>query len=140
MRGMPNFLAEATHVTGRRIAAQLLDSFVLVPAFIGVDALGGGFLNWVAGPFVLLFYFGWLQGMTGWTVGKLVAGIRVVDRSGQRPGPDAGLKRALPLLFEWLGLFALVLTLRPPWRQRAGDRWAGTYVVPARLTRAPLAA
>jgi uncharacterized RDD family membrane protein YckC len=137
---MPNFPSEATHVTGRRIVAQLLDWFVLVPALIGIDALVGGALNWVATAFVLLFYFGWLQGMSGWTVGKLVAGIRVVDRSGLRPGPDAGLKRALPLLFEWWGLFALVLMLRSPWRQRAGDRWAGTYVVPARLARAPLAA
>jgi uncharacterized RDD family membrane protein YckC len=125
---VPRFEQGATHVTGRRVVAQIVDAFVLAPAallFGGLPLLA----TWLLGTAVMVVYFGYLQGERGWTIGKLLTGIRLVDRRGRPPGVSAGVTRTLPLIFEWFGLAALVLILRSPWRQRAGDRWAETYVI-----------
>jgi uncharacterized RDD family membrane protein YckC len=124
------FRPEDTHVTVRRALAQIVDYVVLAPASFAVDALiSSTALSWLVTGAIVLIYFGRFQGMTGWTVGKYVTGIRVVDERGNPPGAEAGIKRTLPLLIEWLGVIALIFILRSAYRQRAGDRWAGTYVV-----------
>jgi uncharacterized RDD family membrane protein YckC len=130
MADMPTFARAETHVTLRRGVAQLLDYFLLAPLWLAIDGLfGNSVVNWIATGLVIIVYFGPFQGLTGWTFGKLLVGIRVVNARRRAPGAGAGLIRALPLVFEVFAIVALVLILRSEWRQRAGDRWADTYVV-----------
>jgi uncharacterized RDD family membrane protein YckC len=70
-----------------------------------------------------------LQGLTGWTPGKWLFGIRVVNSQGEPPGIVAAIKRTIPLLFEWTAFIGLVAIYTSPRGQRFGDRWAHTYVV-----------
>jgi uncharacterized RDD family membrane protein YckC len=74
-------------------------------------------------------YFVLLQRRNGYTPGKALAGIRVVDADGQTPRTGPLVKRTLPLLIEYLYVIALVGMLSSQHRQRFGDRWANTYVV-----------
>ncbi len=75
-----------------------------------------------------------IQGRLGWTVGKLLTGLRTVNGDGGRPGIFRALFRTILLpidaLPSWLvplvgGLIALFTTTN----RRLGDLVAGTYVV-----------
>lgn len=83
---------------------------------------------------VTLLFFVIIQGRLGWTVGKLLTGLRTVDGSGERPGVVRAFLRTLLLPIDALpstpflplvgGLVALFTDNR-----RIGDLVAGTYVV-----------
>jgi uncharacterized RDD family membrane protein YckC len=64
----------------------------------------------------------------GWTWGKLLVCIRLVDAAGDPPGAGLATKRSLTLFIEVVGVIGLFAVLSSPWRQRGGDRWSGTYV------------
>lgn len=88
-------------------------------------------LIWVG---LAALYFPLLEGTKGWTLGKLVARIRVVDASGQIPGIGKATIRTLSRLFEvnpFLlgGLPAGLVALYSKTHQRVGDMWADTYVL-----------
>jgi uncharacterized RDD family membrane protein YckC len=123
-----------TNVIWRRGIAHVVDGFLpvvvalLIAAAAGDDSGGIFFALWAG---LTLFQFLILQGLTGWTPGKWLTGIRVVDERGGPPGIVRAVKRSVPLLFEWTTLIALVAIWRDPYGQRIGDRWAGTYVVRA---------
>ena len=122
-----------TRVVWRRGVAHVIDNALPVALALAIAAAvndEGGlfFVLWVG---IHLFQWLILQGLTGWTVGKWLLGIRVVDAGGQPPGVLAAVKRTLPLLFEWTTLIALIAMYRDPYARRIGDRWAGTYVVRA---------
>jgi uncharacterized RDD family membrane protein YckC len=110
----------------------VIDSYL--PVFVALLAAAAAddaatalfFTTWIG---LTLLQFIVLQGATGFTLGKWLVGIRVVDANGLPPGILAALKRNLPLLLEWTTLIALVAMWRSPNAQRLGDRWAGTYVV-----------
>lgn len=131
---------------GRRIAAGLIDVLLLSMLFVALafaigdtTAGGGSFSISLSGaPFlvylalVLLYYFT-LEATTGWTIGKLLLGLRVVDLSGARPGGGAVALRtvlrlvdALPTLYL-VGFIAMLATGAR--RQRLGDLAARTMVV-----------
>jgi len=83
-------------------------------------------------------YHGLLQGLAGVTVGKLLTGLRVVDREGDPCGLRRAFIRTLPLGLSWLvlgfgfviaSLVGAVMILSGRHRQRVGDRLARTYVV-----------
>ena len=85
-----------------------------------------------AGVGLLITVF--IQGRLGWTVGKLLTGLRTVNGDGGRPGIFRALVRTILLpidaLPSWLvplvgGLIALFTTTN----RRLGDLVAGTYVV-----------
>ncbi|WP_435116868.1 RDD family protein [Halolamina sp. C58] len=128
------------NVVGGRIAAQLLDYAVMfllliVVVFVGAAAAGsqGGaeatvFFGLLA---VGLGYGTVLEGAYGKTVGKMVTGIRVVDRRGTDIGYGKALVRNIPALFggwlTWLvGMAAIAIDDQ---NQRLFDGVAGTYVV-----------
>lgn len=73
-----------------------------------------------------------LEWSRGYTLGKYLVAIRVVDAAGDRPTLQASLVRNLARLVDWLpfaylvGLVA-VATSDPP--RRLGDRAADTLVV-----------
>jgi uncharacterized RDD family membrane protein YckC len=89
-------------------------------------------------------YLALLQGIKGWTLGKLVLGIRVVDESG-RSGPGVGKGTIRWLLWVVDGFFfylvAFVTALASDKNQRVGDMAAKTFVVGQKdVGRPPFAA
>ncbi len=81
---------------------------------------------------VIFLYFIILEGLYGWTVGKLLCGLRVVAADGANPGLRKSLVRNLLRMVDGLPMFnilGIVLIARSPERARFGDRVAGTRVV-----------
>jgi len=153
------------HVEARRFGAAALDLVIILILQIwfidifGVTVVTDGspvqgtpayaFLQTsqlVEVPWLILLgvsYFSLLEALFGMTWGKLIAGIRVVDKDGGRPTVGAVLVRniirladAWPLLYS-IGVVGIIAAMTSPRRQRLGDRVAGTLVV--RATSAPLA-
>ncbi|MCW3038232.1 MAG: hypothetical protein JWM31_137 [Solirubrobacterales bacterium] len=97
---------------------------------------GSATLFGVAAAAVWVAYLGVLPGITGWTLGKRLTGVRVVGADGSPPGPGRGVVRA----FAWVvdgfpyfapGLVGFVVALSTQRRQRVGDQIGGTFVVRA---------
>jgi uncharacterized RDD family membrane protein YckC len=153
-----------SRATGRRIGAAFIDlivfwvlywgAFLLVadsgpqpyargnpnlhlalegPNYHLAGAAASGF--WAAGLGAALLWFGVLPGLTGWTPGKLLTGVRVVRPDGSRAGVSRNLVRAALWLVDGFpyiipGLVGFVLLLANDGR-RVADLSAGTYVVAA---------
>ena len=94
------------------------DSAVMVElAFLGVL----GFLYYV-------LFEGWFGG----TLGKLILGMRVVNKSGKRVGLARAFFRNLLRIIDILAfayLPGIILVARSKTKQHVADRIAGTYVV-----------
>jgi hypothetical protein len=91
------------------------------------------------GGFALLVV---LQGLTGWTPGKLLTGIRTVAEDGRRPGLVKAFLRwimwvvdGFPYIFPLLGG---ILALTTQGHRRVGDMVAKTFVVRASAAGAPV--
>ncbi len=133
-----------------RFLALLIDILALGALFFpitrivkGVWLMSAADHRWVNGLFItdplcvaflvaMFLYFALLEGLVGATLGKRLAGLRVVVKGGGRPGLWAGLLRnALRLVdgLPCLSILGVVLILRSPERARVGDRLAGTRVV-----------
>jgi len=81
-----------------------------------------------------ILYLVILQGITGATLGKLVAGIRVVKADGSPPGIGRAFVRWIMLVVvDWfpylLPIVGFVTSLATKDHQRVGDLVAKTYVV-----------
>src|SRR3712207_1434137 len=77
-------------------------------------------------------YFTLMEGYRGQTLGKMAAGVRVVDeQTGQVPGPGKAAIRTVLRVVDGLlcYLFAFVVVLLSARRQRIGDMAARTLVV-----------
>ena len=79
-----------------------------------------------------------MTGLTGFSIGKLICGIRVINRGSQKPpGLTAAAGRTLPWIlvtaFPQIGLGLLFveigLVVGSSDRRRLGDRIAGTLVI-----------
>ena len=104
---------------------------------VSISLSGGPFLAWIAIWF--LYHAGW-EAATGQSLGKKLAGIRVVMRDGApaRLGPVIvrTLFRAIDVLpFFYLLGWILMRSSRPT--QRLGDMVAGTTLVPVGGGEAP---
>jgi uncharacterized RDD family membrane protein YckC len=134
----------------RRLAAQAIDWTLFCAVFFpvtrlvkGVWLMGVSDHDWVSGAFVfdplclvflvvIIGYFISLEALFGATVGKWLAGVRVVALDGTRPGWRRSLLRNALRAIDGLPAFSLlgiVLILRTPEHARFGDRVAGTRVV-----------
>ena len=117
--------------------------------------IGGDEYNIVGGDFAIyllitgivgILYWMILPGLTGWTVGKLATGIRVVKDDGTLPagiGKNVGrqlmwIADAFPYFIPYLTGFIVALTNDR--NKRVGDMVAGTLVVRADAVGQPLAA
>ena len=137
------------HVTGRRIAATIIDGLVLAGVYGVMAALFGTIVDhdglyWtasmpaaanVAYGVLAVTYYLVLEGYRGQTVGTMVTGIRVIDElTGDRPSFRAvairTVLRAVDGLASYLVAFATVMLTQR--RQRLGDLAAHTLVVASR--------
>jgi len=73
------------------------------------------------------------EAVAGVSPGKAALGLRVVEWDSRVPSYARTLVRNLACLLDglFLGAPARDQMERSPWRQRLGDQWAGTIVVPA---------
>jgi uncharacterized RDD family membrane protein YckC len=124
------------NIIAHRLGAVMIDSFVgvvyLAPLYLVMEHRNLGRVLTLATA-ALVAYFVVLEGGWGVTFGKLVMGLRVVDRRGRAPGFARALIRTLVKLVEvnplLAGLPAGVIALRSKTRRRLGDMLAGTYVL-----------
>lgn len=83
-----------------------------------------------------------VQGLTGWTLGKLVTGIRTVREDGRTPGiPRAFLRWLLGLVDAFpyvIPLVGLITAGTSQGHRRVGDLAARTYVVRSRAAGHPI--
>ena len=129
----------------RRGIAWILDMIFLSKFFFPATYLYSG--KWMMGPeehlwgisdpiclvflFIIFAYLILMEAYTGWTVGKLILGLRVVDGQGDKIGFTKALIRNLLRLVDGLPAFnilGIVLIASSPRDQRFGDRIAKTYV------------
>ena len=84
---------------------------------------------------VTLVFLVVIQGRLGWTVGKLLTGLRAVNADGERPGIIRAFFRTLLLPIDalpstpFLPLIGGLIALFTDTNRRLGDLVAGTYVV-----------
>jgi len=82
--------------------------------------------------FVIFAYFILMEAYVGWTVGKRILGMRVVDGTGNKIGFSKSLIRNLLRLVDGLpalNILGIILIAYSPRGQRFGDLIAKTFVV-----------
>lgn len=139
---LPAFAIDTTRVTGRRAVAHIVDGLVLGVLFFAV-VIPATLISELVGIVATLLavfvgqaaYFVLTQRHNGQSPGKKLTGISVVDRRGRVPSSSALIRRSIPLIFEYFYLIAFISMISSDYRQRLGDRWAGTYVVRATPSR-----
>ena len=127
----PNNLAHPL----RRAYAFLIDAGLILAVVYMVAPLAGGRLfsptSAIIDVFVFFGYFVFTTGIFGRTLGKWVAGIKVVDADGNSPGVAIAIPREMAGKFVsvvavGIGLIWIVFDSQ---RQGWHDKIAGTYVV-----------
>ena len=81
---------------------------------------------------IIFAYFIIMEAYAGWTVGKRVLRMKVVNEEGEKIGLSKSALRNLLGMVDGLPAFnilGMVLIARAPRGQRFGDRVARTYVV-----------
>jgi uncharacterized RDD family membrane protein YckC len=81
--------------------------------------------------FIIFAYFILMEAYVGWTVGKKILGMRVVDRLGSKIGFTKSIIRSLLRLVDGLptlNILGIILIISSPEGQRVGDRIAKTFV------------
>jgi uncharacterized RDD family membrane protein YckC len=124
-----------------RITAYLIDVFLLVffsliISFI-ISLITKSFnpIIWIIAYLShYIIYFVLIEGFSGYTLGKLILRIKVVDSYGEKPGILKSLIRNIIRLLElnpilFLGIIGLIIALTSGKKQRLGDMAASTYVV-----------
>ena len=130
----------------RRGVAWLLDILFLSIFFFPATYLYSG--KWIMGPeehlwgisdpicivflFIVFAYLILMEAYVGWTVGKRILGMRVVDGSGNKIGLSKSVIRNLLRFVDGLPAFnilGIILIANSPEDQRFGDRIAKTYVI-----------
>jgi hypothetical protein len=82
-----------------------------------------------------------IQGLRGWTPGKLLFGIRTVAEDGQPPGIGRAIIRWVLFIVDGLcaGLVGFIVMLTSRGHRRVGDMAAKTYVVGSQYAGHPIA-
>lgn len=90
---------------------------------------------------ISLLLFVIVQGITGWTVGKLITGIRTVKEDGRAVGIPRALVRWILLVVDslpCLGLLGLITAGTTTGHRRVGDMAAKSYVVRRTAAGSPI--
>lgn len=121
----------------RRWAAVWIDYIILFGVLLLANAILGNDLYqkmviiWIG---IAIAYFPILEGITGFTIGKFIVRIKVIDLNCKTPGFIKAIIRGLLRIIEvnpFLagGAPAGIVVLLSKNRQRLGDMLAKTYVV-----------
>jgi len=129
----------------RRGIALALDFLFLSVFFFPATYLYSG--KWILNPedhlwgitdpiclvflFIIFAYFILTEAYVGWTVGKKILGMRLVDRIGSKIGLTKSIIRNLLRLVDGLpalNLLGIILIMSSPEGQRFGDRIAKAFV------------
>ena len=91
---------------------------------------------------MVVLHYGWLQGTSGFTLGKHAARIRTIGPDGHVPGFGRALLRTIVWVADaapWCipGLVGFTLASTTRGHRRLGDMAANTYVVTEDYVRAP---
>jgi uncharacterized RDD family membrane protein YckC len=125
----------------KRWAATWIDFIVLTLVVLLSGVFFALSLGWLLHGYTIIFpvlcgllYFPLMEGLLGFTVGKLAAKIRVVNKDCQPPGVLKASLRTLTRLIEVNpllagGLPAAICVICTKKKQRLGDMLAQTYVV-----------
>jgi len=129
----------------RRAVAQIIDFAILAIIFIlvtyqvkGVWLMLPGNHLWIVfdpicGVFLVAIfaYFIGMEGLFGFTLGKLVTGIRVVGEQGTRTTMKQSTKRNLGRLIDGIAVYIIGIRIarNSPLFQRYGDKIAQTVVI-----------
>ena len=130
----------------RRGIAWVLDILFLSIFLFPATYLYSG--KWIMGPeehlwgisdpiclvflFIIFAYLILMEAYVGWTIGKRILGMRVVDVSGEKIGLSESIIRNILRLVDGLPAFnalGIILIATSQREQRFGDRVAKTYVV-----------
>ncbi len=135
---------------GSRIVAGLIDYIIMlvIALVIFIITFGSAILSrnwgrfgfslgWLAGIFGLQFllwlvYFTYFEGNSGQTIGKRVAGIKVVKDNGSNCDYGSALIRTILRIIDrlpFLYLLGIILIAGTDKKQRLGDMLANTIVV-----------
>ena len=132
---------------GARAGASIVDSIIAFAAGFALAATLGTLIYVIYGDvgdpaaFILIdlisyplsFGLYWWYYATGWSPGRALVGIRIVDSAGQRPGARRGLGRLLMSAISGLALgIGYPAMLWSPQKQTWHDAAAGTYVIRVR--------
>ncbi len=82
-----------------------------------------------------------VQGLTGWTVGKLLTGLRTVREDGRAPGTGKAFVRWLLLIVDaipCIPLVGFICALTTQGHRRVGDMAAKTFVVRSSAAGQPI--
>jgi uncharacterized RDD family membrane protein YckC len=161
---------QPTRVVGRRVVARIVDLLLVLAIAFGLFLLlthtypKENFKNglvlghtrhafapgtsdqawWIAGSAVAaLIILVLLPGLRGWSPGKLVTGIRLVNAEGNPPGILRSLLREILWIVDGFPGYALplvgfVTALATKANQRVGDLAARTFVVRSSATGHPI--
>jgi hypothetical protein len=176
----PVAAADPTAVMGRRVAAWVVDSIIILAPSVALftndlqyleesdlDQSGMDFCEdymdreegvcvdagdrvyfsdgvpvapWAVflGLSVLIYVL--IQGLKGWTPGKLLFGIRTVAEDGRAPGIGRAIIRWLFLILDGLcaGLVGFIVALTSRGHRRVGDMAAKTFVVDGQYMGHPI--
>lgn len=130
-------------VVFRRLGALIIDGLMMWGGYWlivagSVAALGiFSVVVILAYGLAIFLYYPIMEVCFGGSLGKMLFGLTVVTKDGERIGGGQAFIRAVFALLEFsplllFGLFAFILALITPTRQRAGDIYASTYVVKRR--------
>lgn len=137
----------------RRAVAQIVDFLLLAAIFLlvtyqakGVWLMSPGDHLWIifdpiCGVFLLAIfcYFISMEGLFGFTLGKLATGIRVVDIQGAKITMKQSLKRNLSRLIDGVGIYfvGLWIARKSSLHQRYGDKVGHTVVIQNHRSEVP---
>jgi uncharacterized RDD family membrane protein YckC len=130
----------------RRGIAWIADILFLSIFFFPITYWYSG--KWIMGPeehlwgisdpiclvflFIIFAYLILMEAYVGWTVGKRIMGMRLVDGNSDKIGFSKSVIRNLLRLVDGLpafNLLGIILIVSSPTGQRFGDRVTGTYVI-----------
>ena len=137
---------------GDRLIALILDTVLMLALFAvigmwagsrwggittsGFDMTGTGALVTIALVVLVAFLYHWLcEGLLGLTLGKAVAGVRVINENGAPCGLGPSLIRNILRIIDGLlgYLVGYFIAIFSKLRQRLGDHLARTFVVEKEL-------
>jgi uncharacterized RDD family membrane protein YckC len=147
---------------GRRALAIIVDGLLSLIVAIPLAVAGGGAnsstvttptgtshnysLHLTGIPLLLtvviwLGYMTYMEGTSGASLGKRVAGIKVIRADGSPMDLTAAFARNLLRIVDGFAFYlvGLLFAMSSPRKQRLGDRAAGTLVVPAHVPAVPIA-